>query len=259
MASDDPAPAAPAPVATSPLHAGVAEALGAPAFAMAATFLAFGAAAREAGLSAAWTLAASLGVYGMPGQLVLLQAGPAAGGAVVPVVLGAVVVNARFLPMAVALAPMLAAAADATGPRRRRWWDLLPAVPFIAVTPWAAAMRCLPAVAPPGRLRWFLGFGLTSWLVAAAAALAGHGLAGSLDPALRVALLFANPLYFALLLSFDLNRPGPRRVILLGIAAAPLALVLPASWGLLGAGLVGGTIAHLWGAHLRGRGRRGRG
>ncbi len=218
---------------------GLKEALGAPGVAMAATFLAFGAAVREAGLSAGWALLACWGIYGMPGQLVLVQAAATGwAGGVSAAVMGAVAVNARFLPMAVSLAPVLA-----HGPRGR----LLPAVPFIAVTPWAAAMRALPAVDRTERLGWFLGFGLTSWIVAGCAALSGFFLAGALGPEARAALLFVNPLYYALLLAADFDRPAPRRAVLCGAAAASLALVLPASMALLAAGIVGGTLAFLWG------------
>jgi hypothetical protein len=56
-----------------------------------------------------------------------------------------------------------------------------------------------------------------------------------------------NPLYYALLLAADLDRPAPRRAILCGAAAASLALVLPASVALLAAGLAGGTAAFLLG------------
>jgi predicted branched-subunit amino acid permease len=87
-----------------------------PALAMAATFLAFGAAVQEAGLGLGWALAAAGLIYGMPGQLVLLQfAAPGApGGGVLPAVAAATAANARFRPMAVALAPWL-------GGGRRRW------------------------------------------------------------------------------------------------------------------------------------------
>lgn len=206
---------------------------------MAATFLAFGAAVQEAGLGPGWALLACWAIYGMPGQLILVQAAtqgfPA--GLTAPV-LGAVAVNARFLPMAISLTPLLG---------RQGRARLIPALPFIAVTPWAAAMRELPGVAPPARLAWFLGFGATSWIVAGASALSGYYLAGALGDQARAALLFVNPLYYALLLAADLDRPGPRRAVLGGVAAAPLALVLPASWALLGAGIAGGTAAFLLG------------
>lgn len=215
---------------------GSTAALGAPAIAMAVTFLAFGAAVAASGLGLAWALGASLLVYGMAGQVVLLG-GAAAG--VLPAVLGATAANARFLPMAVALGPWLGKSAA------RRWW----ALPFIAITPWAAAMRALPGQPPEARLGWFLGFGLVSWLVAGLATGLGFLAAPLLGPATLAALVFANPLYFALLLAAELAVAGPRRAILGGVLAAPLALLLPPSWGLLAAGLLGGTAAFLLGRH----------
>jgi predicted branched-subunit amino acid permease len=217
---------------------GARAALAAPAIAMAATFLAFGAAVREAGLSAGWALAAAWGIYGMPGQLIILQAA-ATGGGIAAAVLGAVAVNSRFLPMAVALSPWL----------RQRERDPKPllAAPFVSITPWAAAMRALPGEPVPARLPWFLGFALTSWLLAGGAAIAGHALAGEFPAPIRDALIFANPLYFALLMAADLTRPGPRRGLIAGALAAPLALILPPAWGLLAAGLAGGTAAFVLG------------
>ena len=219
-----------------PLRPGAAAALGAPAIAMGVTFLAFGAAVAAAGLGLGWALGASLLVYGMAGQLVLLQFAIGVGAGVAPAALGATVANARFLPMALAIAPWL-------GAGRRRWL----ALPFIAITPWAAAMRVLPALPPAQRLPWFLGFALVSWAVAGLATAAGHWAAPWLDPVLLAALLFTNPLYFALLLAAEVRAPGPRRAILAGVLAAPVAMWLPPAWGLLGAGVLGGTLAFLLG------------
>jgi predicted branched-subunit amino acid permease len=222
-----------------PFRAGLREALGAPALAMGATFLAFGAAVAEAGLPLGWALLCSGAVYGMAGQLVLLQLAAGAGGAVLPAVAAATAANARLMPMAVAIAPLL-------GPRRPRIGRWL-ALPFIAITPWAAGMRHLPGLPEAARPRWFLGFAIASWSAALLATTAGHALAGGLPTPLRAALLFANPLYFALLLAADLGRPGVRGAVIGGAVAAPLALLLGPAWGLLGAGLVGGTAAFLWG------------
>lgn len=203
---------------------------------MAVTFLAFGAAVAASGLGLGWAVAASLTVYGMAGQVVLLGA---AGGAALPAALGATAANARFFPMALALAPWLGASGA------RRWL----ALPFIAITPWAAAMRVLPGLPAADRLGWFLGFALVSWLVAGTATAAGFIAAPLLGPGTLAALVFANPLYFALLLVADLGLPAPRRAVLGGVLAAPLALLLPAAWGLLAAGLLGGTAAFLAGRH----------
>jgi uncharacterized protein (TIGR02186 family) len=87
-------------------------------------------------------------------------------------------------------------------------------------------MRRLPGLAEPDRLGWFLGFALASWTAGLAATAAGHLLAPALPVALRAALLFTNPFYFALLLAADLGRPGVRGAVIGGAAAAPLALWL---------------------------------
>ena len=230
----------------SGLRPGVLAALGAPAVAMVATFLAFGAAVRDAGLPLPWALGAALLIYGMPGQLVLLQfAAPGGVGGTAPAVLGAVAANARFLPMAVALTPWLGGGG--------RWARFL-ALPFIAITPWAAAMRALPGLAPAARLPWFLGFALASWCLAGLATAAGHALMPLLDPAALAALLFANPLYFALLLAAGVGAPASRRAVLAGALAAPVGLLLPPAWALLGAGLLGGTLAFLAGRGTGGGG-----
>ena len=160
-----------------------------------------------------------------------------------PAVLGAVAANARFLPMAVALTPWLGG--------RGRWARFL-ALPFIAITPWAAAMQVLPGLAAEARLPWFLGFALMSWSLAGLATAAGHALMPLLDPAALAALLFANPLYFALLLAAGMRVPPSRRAVLGGALAAPVALLLPPAWALLGAGLLGGTLAFLLGRGARG-------
>ncbi|WP_137179669.1 AzlC family ABC transporter permease [Roseomonas sp. AR75] len=225
----------------SPFRVGLTEALGAPALAMGATFLAFGAAVAEAGLPIAWALLCTATVYGMAGQIVLLGLAAGPGGAVLPAVVAASAANARFLPMSVAIAPLLG-----------RGWRRVLALPFIAITPWAPAMRRLPGLPEAQRLAWFLGFAIASWSAALAATAAGHWLAPHLPPHLRAALLFTNPLYFGLLLAADLARPGVRPAVIGGVVAAPLALWLGPAWGLLAAGLCGGTAAFLWQRRAKG-------
>jgi hypothetical protein len=95
---------------------GAAAALGAPAIAMAVTFLAFGTTVAAAGLGLGRAIGASLLVYGIAGQVVLLGA---VAGPMAPAVLGATAANARFLPMA--LAPWLGPPRGAGRWRGCRW------------------------------------------------------------------------------------------------------------------------------------------
>ena len=210
---------------------GFRAAMGAPAIAMAATFLGFGAAVAVAGLGLGWALLAALLIYGMPGQLILLAA-VGGGGGLGAAMLSAIAANARFLPMAVALSPWLGGGA-------RRWL----ALPFIAVTPWAGAMRALPRLPPALRLGWFLGFALGCWGIAAAATCLGFWAAPALPAWLLALLVFTNPLYFGLVLAAERRLPAARYALIGGALASPLALLLPAAWGLLAAGLLGGSLA----------------
>ncbi|MBI0537782.1 branched-chain amino acid ABC transporter permease [Roseomonas sp. KE2513] len=213
---------------------GVREALGAQAVAMAATFIAFGAAVHAAGFGLGWGLFSSGGIYGMAGQMVLLTARPGASAAAVA---GSLMANARFLPMAASLAPLV----------RGRLAPLC--VPFISITPWAAAMRRLPDLPAPDRPRWFIGFGVTVWTVGLVTTAVGHSIAGYLSPPVLRLLLMLNVLYFALLIAAGVARGGPWRASLAGAVVAPFALLLPEgvppAWGLLGASLIGGTAAFL--------------
>lgn len=213
--------------ASIPLDAARA-ALSAPALALGATFVAFGAACAAAGVGLGWTLACGLLVFGMPGQLVLLQAG--GGLSAVPAALFA---NSRFLPMAVAIAPLF-------GPWRSR---TLLAAPFIAVTPWAAGVRSLPGISVEQRLPWFVSFGVVCLVAAALGMVGGHALGGRLEGGAQAALVFVNPLYFAALIALDLRWPKPRAAALCGMAAALPCLWLPPGVALLVAGVAGGTIA----------------
>lgn len=220
---------------------GFRAAMGAPAIAMAATFLGFGAAVAAAGLGLPWALAAALLIYGMPGQLILLGA-IGGGGGLAAAIASAIAANARFLPMAVALSPWL-------GAGKWRWL----ALPFIAVTPWAGGMRALPGVAPARRLAWFLGFALACWSIAGAATVLGFRAAPALPGWLLALLVFTNPLYFGLVLAAERRLPAARRAVLGGVLASPLVLLLPAAWGLLAAGLLGGSLA-FWLGQRHGRG-----
>eukprot|EP01031_Cornospumella_fuschlensis_P005927 gene5927-7369_t len=88
------------------------------------------------------------------------------------------------------------------------------------------AMRRLPGLPVEQRLAWFLGFGLTSWMVAGAATLLGHAIAPLVQGPVLALLLFVNPLYFGLILAGEMRAPPSRRAVIGGCCAAPLVLVL---------------------------------
>jgi hypothetical protein len=150
------------------------------------------------GAAARLALLCSATVYGMAGQLVLLGLATTPGATVLPAVVAATAANAASC--------------------RCRWRSRR-----CSGAAGRGGWRCPSSPSPPGRRRCA---GCRRWPSRAARLVprlragllergaggdgGGHLLAPVLPPSLRAALLFANPLYFALLLAADLGRPGVR-------------------------------------------------
>ena len=96
------------------------------------------------------------------------------------------------------------------------------------------------------RLAWFTGFALTNWLVCLAATGVGYGLADSMPPLVRRALVFVGPLYFLLILTGETRTRHGIVALACGAVAGPLIHLVAPEWSVMMAGLVGGTLAWLF-------------
>ena len=132
-------------------------------------------------------------IFALPGQLAMLEMS-IAGSVPVMIVITVALTAARFLPMTVALLPMLRSPG-------RPGWRIYAAVHLLAMTGWAASMRRCPELPYEQRLPWFVGFALTNWVACVASTAVGYGLAESLPPLVRQGLVFVGPLYFVLILT----------------------------------------------------------
>jgi hypothetical protein len=158
----------PPPGSTSPndaWRAGLLAGLGAPGWALAASFFGFGALARELGLSLPMALWSSVAIWAVPGQMALVEM-QALGADFLAIVLAVTLINARFLPMTLPLMVHLRAAitdAVAAGrrTRRRERIALYASAHLVALTAWVGGMRVTPALPPPQRMPWFIGFSLS--------------------------------------------------------------------------------------------------
>jgi predicted branched-subunit amino acid permease len=218
-------------------RAGFREAFGTPAWVLGFGYIGFGSLAQSQGIGLLNTALSTVVIWALPGQLILVEMHTL--GAPFMAVLAAVVFSAsRFLPMAVTLMPHL------REPGVPAWRYYL-ASHVLAMTSWAVAMRRFPDQAMPARLPFFAGFAITIWLVSLFCTIVGHTLAGSLPAPLRLAFIFANPLYFILILTADLRG----RMVVLALAcgglAGPLLHLLAPAWSVIGGGLAGGTVAFL--------------
>lgn len=218
-------------------HAGFREAFGAPAWVLGVGFFGFGSLAQSQGFSMLHAGLSTVAIWALPGQLILVEM-HTLGAPFVAILLAVVFSASRFLPLAVTLMPHMREPGVPA-------WRYYFAGQVVAMTSWAVAMRHFPDQARPARLPFFLGFAITLWMVSLTCTIAGYALAESLPGSLRLAFIFANPLYFIVLLTADLRG----RMTVLALACGALAgllihLVLPA-WSVIGGGLAGGTVAFL--------------
>ena len=215
--------------------AGAAEAMGVPAAVLGAGYIGFGALAFDADFSLALTLFSTVTIWALPGQVALIELREL-GTAAPALVLAVMLTSARFLPMAVTLLPLL------RHPAYRPWHYYL-AGHFVAMTGWAVAIRRCPMLPLEQRLPYFLGFTSTLWLACLLGTAAGYYASGSLSELATLGLVCLNPLYFILLLGGEVRQRQAVLALLCGAAAGPLMQLVTPQWGLLVAGVLGGTIA----------------
>lgn len=230
------------------LRTGVREALGVPAAVLGAGFLGYGSLAGDAGYSIWMTLTATLAIWALPGQLVLMEM-HAREAAFAATILAVSLSAVRFFPMTLTLMPLLRG-----GSRARRLWQFLLAAQLVSMTTWAVAMRRFDEMAPEARWYYFLGFSAVCIGSAMLFAAIGQLLIGALPPLARFGLALLTPLYFFVTLVGEAQTRIAITALVCGAAVALVLHVYAPAWSLLGAGFIGGTVAWAWqGSHVRRR------
>jgi predicted branched-subunit amino acid permease len=224
------------------------EALGLPALVLGASYVGFGSLVREADLGLWFGLYSTAAGWALPGQIVVVEL-YGIGSSVLMTSVAVALTNARLLPMAVTLVPIL----RNEGQTR---WKYFVAAHFIAVTGWATALIRCPGLPREHRLTWFAFFSGVLWIVSMAGTAIGFLLAGAVPQPVTLGLVFLNPLYFMLVFAADLKQRTKVYALCAGAALGPLLHLIEPDWGLLATGLVAGTGAYLAGRGLSGRGGR---
>lgn len=205
-----------------------------PAAVVFATMAGFGSLARESGLDLWFALAATAGVWGLPGQIAFVEL-YAAGAGALAVVMAVAFGNACFLPMTVAFAPLLAAGLG------KRGWLYLQAH-FLSVNTWAVSLQAFSAMPARQRWRYFLAVGVVCLAFGIAGCAAGYMVTGALPRAVGLALVFLNPLFLALLFAGARGRAVLISLVA-GAALGPLFHLALPEWGILLTGAVAGSAA----------------
>ena len=213
---------------------GVRAALGAPAAVLFAGMVGYGALGYASSTDPWWMALSSWAVLALPGQIVMIEM-LSHGVGWLAITLAVTLTSTRFVVMVVTLFAQL-------DDRDRRPW-LYAAVHLLAMTAWALSMRDFHAISKERRAPFFLGLALVCGLVTLPGTLLGYWLAGSVHPAVTLAMVLINPLFF--LLTFTEVRPWANRLaIVLGCVLGPLTYWFDPDSSLLVTGLVAGTLGY---------------
>jgi len=228
---------------------GMRDAVGAPVLVLFASMMGFGSLARESGLDIWQTIATTVGIWGLPGQMVMAEM-TAAGAPLFAVAAGVAAANARFLPMTLALTPHLSE-------WRTSWARRLMFAQFVTLTPWAVALKLFPAMPHEQRVPYYAGFSAVCLIGAIIGTALGFELAGQLPRPLTLSLVFLSPAFFAMVFA-DVRQRAGIMALVSGACLGPVLHGVSADWGIPITGLIAGTAAFGIDQLLRRRSGRGR-
>lgn len=227
-------PPAPAPTTAKIVRRALRDAFAFPWLVLLAGMSGFGSLARDSGFGLDLALISTVGIWGLPGQVALVEL-YSGGGELAAVVMASSLANARFLPMAVALMPLLR-----RGLKRGGWSYAL--VQLMSINTWAAALRTAPSYGGRQLRLYFLVFAATCLTAACSGTAIGYFAAGSLPRPVTLGLIFLNPLFFALLFAGSKGRAVVLALVIGALVGPLVHLVLP-DWGVLVTGVAAGTLA----------------
>lgn len=215
---------------------GLREAFGMPALVLSASMVGFGSLARESGINFVHTVLATVGIYGLPGQIVMVEM-VAAGAPLFAIGVAVGIANARFLPMTLALSPYI-----------NQWkaglFRKLAFSHFVTLTPWAAALRYFPEMPNEERIPYYMGYSVMCITGATLGTALGHFLTAELPGPIAISLVFLSPAFFSMVFADVRHRLG-MIAVMLGAGMGPVLHDLSPDWGLPATGVIAGTAAFL--------------
>ncbi len=213
---------------------GARDAVGMPVLVLFASMMGFGSLARASGLDVWLTIATTVGIWGLPGQMIMAEM-LAAGAPIFAIAAGVAAANARFLPMTLAVTPYLSG-------WRTTWPRRLLLAQFITLTPWVAALQKFPTMHQEERVPYYAGFSAVCLVGAVIGTTLGHVLSGVLPAPLTLSLVFLSPAFFAMIFADVRHRAGVMS-LLIGAAMGPPMHMASPDWGIPVTGLLAGSLA----------------
>lgn len=226
------------------LRLGIRDGLLMPFWMVFGSMIGFGSMARDAGFGLGVALGSSVGIWGLPGQVAMVEL-YAVGLPIFAIVVASSMANMRFMPMCVVLIPHFRGNSTAM-----RWRYLL--AQMLSINIWTVFMRRGPGLAPEDRLPFYLGVSVTCLIGGVLGTTIGYVASGILPLYVTVSLVFLNPAYFVFVFSSVRYRNCIIAVIL-GALTGPLLYQVSPDWSVPATGVIAGTVAYYFDKWLEAR------
>ena len=213
---------------------GILEGLKMPFWMVLASMIGFGSMAQDLGLSMEIALVSSLGIWGLPGQVAMVEL-MAVGLPVLSIVIASSLANMRFMPMTVVAMPLFKGDSSAF-----KYRYLL--AQMLSINIWSVFMRHGPKLAVKNRLPFYFGVSTICLMGGCFGTIIGFAAADFLPLYLTVSLIFLNPVYFVFVFSSAQNFNCLLAAGLGAILGPSLYQIVP-EWTVPITGLLAGSIA----------------
>ncbi len=221
------------------LYDGFHSAFGVPGVVMSGSFIGFGALAASSPLGLDHALATTVTMWALPAQVVLVDMlkhdAP-----LLALAFAVTLTSIRLMPMVVSLLP------QARMQGTPRWAEFV-AAHFIAVTVWILSFLNFNQIERPRRLPFVIGLGVTLMTGMLIMTVIGYNLVHNLPVPAAAGLVFLTPSFFFLSLFAGARRRSDYVAIASGVILGPVAMKLAPGFDLMITGLIGGTVAWIFG------------
>lgn len=227
----------PPPPLPKPFRRGVVDCLNVPALGLGLTMVGFGAMAQEGGIDLLPALGITAFVWGIAGQVALIEI-HSGGGGLFALFLAVALANLRMLPMSVTgLSAVL-------GGKRVGFIGRVALMQTMAISCWTQMMTRAGHVPDPQRLPYYLGFAATLISAGLVGTAVGHQMGRVVPGQVMTVAIFMTPLYLLLLIC-GARQWANRLSVAFGILAGLGFYPLIGDWSVVAAGLIGGTLGFL--------------
>tara|TARA_A100000164_G_scaffold373391_1_gene404508 strand:- start:467 stop:1174 length:708 start_codon:yes stop_codon:yes gene_type:complete len=199
-----------------------------------APMIGFGSLVQSTELSLGIALGATLGLWGLPGQIAMIEM-IATGAPVLAIIIASSLANLRFMPMSVVMMPLLQ-------PKGISFKLKLVLVQLMSVNIWALTVQHINLLSLEDKIPFYFGISLTCLFGGLLGTAIGFSLAGQLPLYVSVSLVFLNPIYFVFVFSSVRQRGCIIAVIIAALFGPILHKVLP-DWSVPITGIIAGSAA----------------